>query len=114
MPITDTRLTFQIATVKLEAAELTEADLRAPAAEFARLTHANERCRAEKMFVHKVRCGIQFLDGSGQEGLMQSAIFDIDKSNGKQELRELCDAVKETIIEAFYPDEKRRIVTPDA
>ena len=107
-PRTDIRLSFNFGTVQLQAAEFTDADLRAPAEEFARLTHANERCREGKMYVHKAVAMLEHEDGRMEKGLMQSALFDTDKSNGKQELKELLDAVKETVMEKMY---EGRIVT---
>jgi hypothetical protein len=101
-PNTDMRLQFTIATVQLQPAELTEADLKMPADEFVRFNHYNDRAREGKMYVHKVDAREEFKDGNGSRGLIQSAVFDLDKSNGKQELKELMDALKETALERLY------------
>lgn len=101
-PQTDIRFNISIATVQLQPSELTDADLRAPADVFVRLTHANDRCREGKLYVHKALAEAVRQDGTGSKGALQSAMFDLDKSNGRQELKELCDALKETILEKMY------------
>lgn len=107
-PQTDIRFQVMLATVQLQPSELTDADLRAPADVFVRLTHANDRCREGKLYIHKAMVLVEREDGSGSKGAMQSAMFDLDKSNGKQELKELMDAIKETALEKMY---EGRIIT---
>lgn len=115
-PPTDIMFTVQLATVQLMPSEINEADLKAPAGEFARLTHANQRATEEKLFVHKAK--VQFRDKTGSifEGMMQSAIFDTDQSNGRQELKEMMDEIKHTVLQQWFETEPNRdklILTPD-
>lgn len=107
---TNIHLQIRIATVQLEPSPIVEADLRAKADDFARLTRANERAADGKMFIHKAHVVVEKKDGSdGSQGLMQSAMFDSDQGNGRDELRELMDAVKQTVLERFYEPERKLI-----
>lgn len=101
-PSTNIRLQFLIATVQLQPTELVEADFKLPSDQFARLNHLNDRAREGKIYVHKAMATEEHEDGTGMKGAMQSAMFDIDKSNGKQELKELMDAIRETTVEKLY------------
>lgn len=108
--LTTLRFSVTFATVQMQPSELTEADLRAPAGEFARLTHANDRAREGKLWMHKAEATEEHRDGETCKGLFQSAMFDTDRSNGRDELRDLLDAVKTTVLERFYPVEERRVI----
>lgn len=110
-PSTEIRLQFTIATVKLEPTDLVEADFKLPAGEFARLTHANDKAREGKLFVHKVEAMEMKKSGENSRGLLQSALFDTDKSDGRQELRELMDELKKTTVERLYAGDYK-IATP--
>lgn len=107
---TDIRMQFTFATVQMVALPLDEADFRLPADEFARLVHANERAELGKLFVHKAQGLQEKVGAEPMQGALQSALYDIDQSDGIKELRELIDAVKTTVLERFYPVEERRVV----
>lgn len=99
---TDIRLQITFATVQLQPTQLTEADFKAESSDFHRLLHANERAEGGFLFVHKATCIVEKKDSEAVQGLMQSAMFDTEKSNGKAELRELLDAVRQTVMQRFY------------
>jgi hypothetical protein len=101
-PQTDIRFQIGFATVQLQPAEMTEADLKAPAAEFVRMQHANDRAREGKLYAHHAHAIYEREGEQAMQGLMQSALFDVDKSDGRKELRELVDAVKEMVVEKMY------------
>ncbi len=99
---TDTRLSITFATVQLNAAPLTEDDWKISGPELQRLIHANERAELGFLFVHKAQCLMEKKGEEAVQGLLQGAMFDIEKSNGKSELKELLDAVKQTVMERLY------------
>src|SRR4051812_46166646 len=102
---TNTRLQFTFATVQMMAHPLDEADLKLPADEFTRLIRANERARDGKLFIHKAQALHEKVGAEPMQGALQSALYDIDQSDGIKELRELLDAVKTTVLERLYPVE---------
>lgn len=99
---TDTRLSVAFATVQLTAMQLTEDDWKQSGPELQRLLHANERAELGFLFVHKAQCLVERKDGEATQGQLQSAMYDTEKSNGKAELRELLDAIKQTVMDRLY------------
>lgn len=99
---TDMRLSVTFATVQLMPMPLTEEDWKQSGPDLQRRLHANERAELGFLFVHKAQCILEQKDGEATQGLLQSAMFDTEKSNGKQELKELLDAVKQTVMERLY------------
>lgn len=110
-PRTDIRLQINIATVQLQPVEMDEADLKAPPAEFLRMQHGNDRAREGKLYIHKADCIEERKSGEILRGAMQSAMFDIDKSNGRRELSELMDFIKDMTIEHLYAPQEGAIIT---
>ncbi len=94
---------ISVATIQLKPSQLSEEDLRLPKEDFLRLQHFNERAELGKIFIHKAKMVERLKYGGGNQGLLQSAMYDSDKGTGRDELRELLDAIKTTCLERFYP-----------
>lgn len=101
-PQTDIRLQIGFATVQVQAAEFTEADLRAPAAEFARMSHANDMAREGKLYVHKAHVIYEREGEQAMQGLVQGGLFNTDTSDGRRELKELFQGLQEMVLEKMY------------